>query len=226
MEASGRFVRPAGVKIEFIGNYQNELRASRKLMIVLPLALLLIFMILYLQFRAVSTTLSAFSGIAVAMAGGFIMIWCYNQPWFLDFHLFGAHLRDLFQIHTINMSVAIWVGFLALFGIATDDGVIIATYLDQSFNEKNPKTKEQIREATLAAGKRRVRPALMTSATTVIALLPVLTSSGRGADIMIPMAIPTFGGMLVVVISIFVVPVLYSYLKEASWKVEVDQVQG
>ena len=216
MEASGVFQRPPGVKIDFVGNYQNELRASRRLMIVLPLALILIFMILYLQFRAVSTTLFAFSGIAVAMGGGFIMIWCYNQPWFLDFHLFGVYWRDLFQIHPINMSVAIWVGFLALFGIATDDGVIIATYLDQSFKEKNPQTAAEIREATLAAGKRRVRPALMTSATTVIALLPVLTSSGRGADIMIPMAIPTFGGMIVVVISIFVVPVLYSFLREIT----------
>ena len=213
-EDEGQLKRPAGVEWEFTGNYQNELRANQKLIVVLPLSLLLIFLIIYLQFRKVSTSLLVFSGIAVAFSGGFLMIWLYGQESFLDFQIFGTNMRQLFQIHPINMSVAIWVGFLALFGIATDDGVIIATYLDQTFEKRKPKTIAEIREATLEAGKKRVRPALMTSATTVIALLPILTSTGKGSDIMIPMAIPTFGGMIIVVITIFVVPVLYSLIKE------------
>ena len=90
---------------------------------------LIIFVILYLQFNSVATTALVFSGIAVAWSGGFIMIWLYAQPWFLDFSLFGTSMRELFQVHPFNLSVAIWVGFLALFGIASDDGVVMATTL-------------------------------------------------------------------------------------------------
>jgi len=116
------------------------------------------------------------------------------------------------------LSVAVWVGFLALFGIVTDDGVIVATYLCQVFDRRKPKSIDDIRAATLEAGSRRVRPAVMTVATTVIALIPIFMSTGRGSDIMIPMAIPSFGGMLVVIITIFVVPVLYSPLQELKLK--------
>ena len=112
------------------------------------------------------------------------------------------------------MSVAVWVGFIALFGIATDDGVLIGTYLDQSIKRNQPKTIEEIRKAVVEAGRRRIKPAIMTSATTIIALLPVLTSTGRGADIMIPMAIPAFGGMLVAAITYFITPVLYCMREE------------
>ena len=132
----------------------------------------------------------------------------------MNFSFFGANLRDLFQMHTYNLSVAVWVGFLALFGIASDDGVIIATYLDQSFMRRKPTTVQEIRNATLIAGQRRARPALMTIATTVLALIPVLTSTGRGSDIMVPMAIPSFGGMVFAMITMFIVPVLYSWWEE------------
>jgi copper/silver efflux system protein len=137
-----------------------------------------------------------FSGIAVAWAGGFLMIWFYGQDWFANFSLFGVNMRELFQLHAINLSVAVWVGFLALFGIAVDDGVVMATYLKQSFDKAAPpKPWRSCARPPVAAGLRRVRPCLMTSATTILALLPVLTATGRGADIMIPMAIPSVGGM-------------------------------
>ena len=187
---------------------------ERKLRVVLPLALFVIFVILYLQFSRVSTTLLVFSGIAVAWAGGFLMIWLYGQPWFLDVSVLDTNLRDLFAVHPINLSVAIWVGFIALFGIATDDGVVIATYLDQSFEANPTQSVEEIRAATLAAGARRIRPCLMTTATTILALIPVLTSTGRGSDIMVPMAIPSFGGMCVELLTLFVVPVLYCAIAE------------
>jgi Cu(I)/Ag(I) efflux system membrane protein CusA/SilA len=218
--ASGEFTLPPGCSYAFAGTYENQVRSARKLRVVLPLALLVIFLILYLQFRSVVTSLLVFSGIAVAWAGGFLLIWLYGQGWFLDFSVFGVNLRDLFQIHPINLSVAVWVGFLALFGIATDDGVVMATYLRQSFEKRRPENRKEIRGAVVAAGTRRVRPCLMTSATTILALLPVLTSTGRGSDIMIPMAIPSFGGMLVVMISMFVVPVLYAWTNELRIKNE------
>ncbi len=206
---SGKFTLPAGVSYRFAGNYENQLRAQRMLSIVLPVALFIIFIILYLQFRAASIALLVFSGIAVAWAGGFVMIWLYGQPWFLDFSVLGENLRDLFAVHRINLSVAIWVGFLALFGIASDDGVVMTTYLRDVFAERKTRTLEQIREATIEAGLRRVRPCLMTTATTLLALVPVLTSTGRGSDIMVPMAIPVFGGMAVEVITMLVVPVVF-----------------
>ena len=127
-------------------------------------------------------------------------------------------MRDLFQLHTINLSVAVWVGFIALFGIATDDGVIMGTYLTQVFDKEKPKTVKAIRASVLQAGSKRVRPAMMTAATAIIALIPVLTATGKGADVVIPMAIPSFGGMLLQVMTMFVVPVLYSMWKENNLK--------
>ena len=136
--------------------------------------------------------------------------------------LFGDYFRQLFNMKTYNLSVAVWVGFLALFGIASDNGVVMATYLDQSFKERKPQTVKEIREATLAAGLRRVRPCLMTTATTILALLPILTSIGRGSDVMIPMALPSVGGMMVALITFFIVPVGYSWLKENELKEQIE----
>lgn len=205
----GKLKVPAGVSYRFAGNYENQVRASKRLAIVIPVALLCVFLILYLHFSSIALSLMVFMGVVIAFSGGFIMIGLYNEDWFLDVHILGTNLRDLFQINPINLSVAVWVGFLALFGIATDDGVLVGTYLQQSFKENEPQSVEEIRAAVLEAGSRRVRPAMMTTATTILALLPVLTSSGRGSDIMIPMAIPSFGGMLIQMITMFTVPVLY-----------------
>lgn len=211
---SGELTVPAGVSYRFSGSYENQVRAEKRLVIIIPLVLVIIFLILYFQFRRVSTSLFIFSGVAVAFAGAFIMIWLYGQPWFLNFDLFGVGIRETFQISPVNLSVAVWVGFIALFGVTTDDGVVMGTYLDQSFGKNKPATTEQVRAAVIEAGKRRIRPCLMTTATTIIALLPVLTSTGRGSDIMVPMAIPSVGGMTIEIISIFIVPVLYCWQQE------------
>ncbi|WP_372807911.1 efflux RND transporter permease subunit [Pontiella sp.] len=205
---------PAGVSYRFAGSYENQQRAAKTLSMVLPIALFAIFMLIYFQFKSVSTTLLIFSGVFIAWSGGFILLWLYGQPWFLDFSLLGTEMRNLFQVHVINLSVAVWVGFLALFGIATDDGVVMGTYLTQLFRDKPHTTKEEIRALVLEAGSRRVRACLMTTATTILALLPVLTSTGRGSDIMVPMAIPSFGGMLIEIVTMLVVPVLYCALQE------------
>ncbi len=211
---SGQLIVPAGLSFKFTGNYENQVRAEKRLAIIVPLVLLIIFLILYFQFKSVSTSLMIFSAIALAFSGAFLMLWLYGQDWFFNFALFDTNMRDLFQMKTVNLSVAVWVGFIALFGIATDDGVLIGTFLDQSFEKRKPKTVAEVRHAVTKAGLRRIKPALMTVATTVIALLPILSSTGRGADIMIPMAIPSFGGMCVAIISVFIVPVLYSLREE------------
>ena len=154
------------------------------------------------------------------------MLWLYGQGWFLNFSLIGVEMRDLFQLHTINLSVAVWVGFIALFGIATDDGVIMGTYLTQVFEREKPKTIADIKISILHAGEKRVRPAMMTAAVAVIALIPVLTATGKGSDVVIPMAIPSFGGMLLQVMTMFVVPVLYCMWKERALKKELKQLKS
>ncbi|MCP4268995.1 MAG: efflux RND transporter permease subunit, partial [Candidatus Brocadiaceae bacterium] len=122
-----------------------------------------------------------------------------------------------------NLSVAVWVGFIALFGIAVDDGVVIATYLDQTFKKRKIRSIADAREATIHAGLKRIRPCLMTSATTIIALMPILFSTGRGSDVMKPMAIPTVGGMAVVLIAIFIVPCCYCWLMELKLRREIKE---
>jgi Cu(I)/Ag(I) efflux system membrane protein CusA/SilA len=219
----GELVIPEGVNYHFAGSYESQERFVKRLRLILPIALFLIFLILYFQFKNVLTTFLVFAGIVVAWSGGFLLIWFYGQEWFLNVNFLGVNLRDLFQIHQINLSVAIWVGFLALFGIASDNGVVICTYLDQRFAGTTPASIDEVRRLTIEAATRRVRPALMTSATTILALLPVLTSTGRGADVMVPMAIPSFGGMMIQLLTIFMAPILYSIIKEVQFKGEMKK---
>ena len=223
---AGELVLPAGVSYIFTGNYENQIRATKRLLVVVPISLILIFLILYFQFGSVPVSLMTFSGIFVAFSGGFIMIWLYGQPWFLNFNVAGVNIHQLFQMGTINLSVAVWVGFIALFGIATDDGVIMGTYIHQVFAERKPSTIQEIRDAVAVAGLKRVRPAMMTASCAIIALLPILSSTGKGSDIMVPMAIPSFGGMIIQVMTMFVVPVLYSMWKEGNLKRELKRLKN
>ena len=211
---TGKIQLPKGVSYAFTGTYEQQEHAAKRLQIVIPVALMIILLILYFQFRSVTASLIHFSGVFVAFAGGFILIWLYGQPWFMDFTVCDVNMRTLFGMGTINLSVAVWVGFIALFGIATDDGVLMGTYIHQTFLTRNPQTKTDIIEAVVEAGKKRVRPAAMTTATTLIALLPVLSSTGKGADVMVPMSIPTFGGMMIQTMTMFVVPVLQCWWRE------------
>lgn len=215
---SGEISLSPGVTYKFAGNYENQLRATKRLLVVIPVSLLLILLLLYFQFKTITASFIHFSGVFVAFSGGFIMLWLYGQDWFMNFSLAGLNMRDLFQMHTVNLSVAVWVGFIALFGIATNDGVIMGTYIHQVFEESKPATVAEVRQAVLVAGKKRIRPAMMTTAVAVIALLPVLSSTGKGADIMVPMAIPTFGGMVIQVMTIFVVPLFQAIWREAEVK--------
>jgi Cu(I)/Ag(I) efflux system membrane protein CusA/SilA len=214
--SSGALVLPAGVSYKFAGNYEHQIRATKRLAIVIPISLMLILLLLYFQFQTVTASLIHFSGVFVAFAGGFIMLWLYGQGWFMNFSVAGINLREMFQMHTINLSVAVWVGFIALFGIATNDGVIMGTYIHQVFEERHPATVHDVREAVVSAGIKRVRPAMMTTAVAVIALLPVLSSTGKGSDIMIPMAIPMFGGMVIQVMTVFVVPLFQAIWRERA----------
>lgn len=218
----GTIALPEGVTYGFAGTYEQQVSAEKRLALVIPASLLLILLLLYFQFKTVTASLIHFSGVFVAFAGGFIMLWLYGQEWFLNFSVADVNMRDLFQMHTVNLSIAVWVGFIALFGIATNDGVLMGTYIHQVFEEKNPSSVSAVRDAVVNAGRKRVRPAMMTTAVAVIALLPVLTSTGKGAEIMIPMAIPAFGGMIIQVMTIFVVPLFQAIWRENAVKKQND----
>jgi len=174
---SGEFTIPPGVSYTFSGTFENHLHAQRTFSFIIPLVLIIILLLLYLQFRSISVSLMVFSSIAVAFSGGFILIWLYGQPWFMNVNLGFGNFRELFNMQTINLSVAVWVGFIALFGIATDDGVVMATYLKQSFKQQNPNDIKSIREVVVLAGRKRIRPCLISK--TSKEELTIKAESGR-----------------------------------------------
>lgn len=191
-QENGTLDLPTGYALKPVGSFQNQIEANHRLMWVIPLVIFINLFIIYLQFRQLPITVAVFAGIPVAFAGGMIFL----------------------AINAIEINTAVWVGFIALFGIAVDDGVVMATYLDQVFTRRRLATIEDIRNATAEAGMKRIRPCLMTTFTTIIALMPVMYSTGRGADVAKAMAWPVVGGMAVELLTLFVVPVLYAGFKE------------
>jgi Cu(I)/Ag(I) efflux system membrane protein CusA/SilA len=186
-QAEGTLTLPAGYALLPVGSFENQIEANRRLMVIIPIVILLDLLIIYLNFRNLPLTVIIFSQIPIAVGGGMIGLGIYG----------------------IEMNTAIWVGLIALIGIAEDDGVVIATYMEQLFARRPMRTVQDIREATVEAGRRRIRPCLMTAFTTFAALLPVMLATGRGADVARAMALPVFFGMFIELISLFVVPVLY-----------------
>jgi Cu(I)/Ag(I) efflux system membrane protein CusA/SilA len=191
-QQQGALTLPAGYSLLPVGSFQNQIEANRRLRIIIPLVILVDLLIIYLNFRNLPLTLIIFSQIPIAIFGGMI----------------GLGLFD------VEMNTAIWIGLIALIGIAEDDGVVIATYMEQLFARRPMRTIQDLRNATVEAGRRRIRPCLMTAFTTFAALLPVMLATGRGADVAKAMALPVFFGMFVELISLFVVPVLYCGYKE------------
>jgi Cu(I)/Ag(I) efflux system membrane protein CusA/SilA len=187
---------PAGYSLLPVGSFQNQIEANRRLMVIIPVVILVDLLIIYLNFRKLPLTLIIFSQIPIAFFGGMIGLGLYG----------------------IEMNTAIWVGLIALIGIAEDDGVVIATYMEQLFARRPLRTTQDIRNATVEAGRRRIRPCLMTAFTTFAALLPVMTATGRGADVARAMALPVFFGMFIELVSLFVVPVLYCGYMELRLK--------
>jgi Cu(I)/Ag(I) efflux system membrane protein CusA/SilA len=186
-QATGTLSLPAGYALLPVGSFQNQIEANRRLMVIIPIVIIVDLLIIYLNFRNFPLTLIIFTQIPIAFFGGMIGL-----------GLFG-----------IEMNTAIWVGLIALIGIAEDDGVVIATYMEQLFARRPLRTVNDLREATVEAGRRRIRPCLMTAFTTFAALLPVMLATGRGADVARAMALPVFFGMFIELVSLFIVPVLY-----------------
>ncbi|MHC4931417.1 MAG: efflux RND transporter permease subunit [Planctomycetota bacterium] len=206
---------PVGVGIEPAGRYEAQVRARKRFGVLIPICFALILFLLYLNFRRWSTVFNVFAALPVVIAGGLILIWAFPYLW--D----GAYAIGLVgqpSAGPIYITVAVVVGFIALLGIATDDGVMMATYLEQTFARRKVRSIREIRERVLEAGLRRVRPCLMTTFTTIIALMPILVSEGTGSDVAKPMAIPAVGGMVAELISLFIVPCVYALVKETRWR--------
>jgi len=186
-QTEGKLTLPAGYALLPVGSFQNQIEANRRLSIIIPIVILVDLLIIYLNFRNLALALIIFSQIPIAVCGGMIGLGVFG----------------------IEMNTAIWIGLIALIGIAEDDGVVIATYMEQLFEKRPPRSVQEIRDITLLAGRRRIRPCLMTAFTTFAALLPVMVATGRGADVARAMALPVFFGMFIELVSLFVVPVLY-----------------
>ena len=186
-QAAGTLTLPAGYALLPVGSFQNQIEANRRLLVIIPIVILLDLLIIYLNFRNLPLTLIIFSQVPIAVCGGMIGLGVFN----------------------VELNTAVWIGLIALIGIAEDDGVVIATYMEQLYAKRPPRTVQDIRDITLEAGRRRIRPCLMTAFTTFAALLPVMMATGRGSDVARAMALPVFFGMFIELVSLFVVPVLY-----------------
>jgi Cu(I)/Ag(I) efflux system membrane protein CusA/SilA len=194
--ASGELKFPPKSYYQWAGQFENQVRATNRLKWLIPLCLVLDFVLLYLGLGRWWVALLVFAGIFVATSGGFLML------------LFCG----------FNLSIAVWVGFIALFGVAEDDGVVMATYLGQVFERRCPNSVEDVRDMVVEAGMKRIRPCLMTTATTVIGLIPVFMADGRGSDVVRPMAIPSIGGMAMSLITLFIVPCIYCWVEECKFR--------
>lgn len=189
---------PTGYSFRWVGQYKEAQKANQRLSWIIPVAIMVILLLVFLHFRRLSTSLIVFAGLPLGAAGGVLMVRYW--PW-LQHLLTGDP-----QGPPIYMTVAVVVGFIALIGVLVDDGVVIGTYIQQLYKKEKPTDAAGIRRVVIEAGSRRIRPTLMTTVTTVVALIPVLLTTGRGSDVLQPMALPLVGGMVIELLTLFVVP--------------------
>jgi Cu(I)/Ag(I) efflux system membrane protein CusA/SilA len=194
---------PTGYTIEFDGQYKNQVRAKAKLMVVVPLVILVIFVLLYLTYADLKLVSVVMLAIPLSLIGGLIALYLAQY----------------------NFSVAVWVGFIALFGNAVETGVVIVLYLDQAVKKAQEKfqtlTSNQIELAILEGATKRLRPVLMTAFTSIIGLMPMLLSTGTGSEVQKPLAIVVVGGLITsVFMTMVVIPVLFGVVQQKSKNIE------
>ena len=192
---------PAGYTFQWSGEYEFQLRARKRLMLILPLVFSVIFLLLYLIFHSVMESLVLIFPTIYAMTGGLLLQWLLHY----------------------NFSVAVWVGYIALFGIAVETGVVMVLYLHEAF-EKHGHGMEKmtlldLEDAVIEGAVRRLRPKLMTVTAVLASLVPILWEAGIGSDVMKPIAAPIVGGMLTSTIHVLIlVPVFFLMMKEHAWR--------
>jgi Cu(I)/Ag(I) efflux system membrane protein CusA/SilA len=190
---------PAGYTYQWAGEYEFQLRARERLKIILPVVFSVIFLLLYMVFHSVTEAMVLIFPTFYAMTGGLILQWLLGY----------------------NFSVAVWVGYIALFGIAVETGVVMVVYLHESLDKRigsgHPLTNVDIHEAAIEGAVQRLRPKLMTVSAVLASLIPILWASGIGSDVMKPIAAPMVGGMITSTIHVLIlVPVFFVLMKERA----------
>ncbi|MCX8118471.1 MAG: CusA/CzcA family heavy metal efflux RND transporter [Desulfobacterota bacterium] len=191
---------PTGYFLTWSGQYEFQVRARERLKILMPIVFFVIFILLYLTFRSVSESIILMIAVLYALTGGIFLQYLLGY----------------------NFSVAVWVGYIALYGIAVETGVVMIIYLHEALNKRLMKgtvTPQDIHEATVEGSVLRLRPKLMTVGTTLISLLPLMWSTGVGADVMKPIAAPIIGGLVTSTIHVLIItPVIFALVKERALK--------
>jgi Cu(I)/Ag(I) efflux system membrane protein CusA/SilA len=194
-----------GTTLGWVGSYQYLQRAKERFKIIIPMTLLVIFVLLYLNFNSVSRSLLVLLTVPFSLIGGVVLL----------------SILNLFHLH-YNLSVAVWVGFIALAGVATEIGVIMIVYLEQALKSRHEKgilgNNEEIKEGIVEGAVKRVRPIVMTATAIIAGLLPILWSHGTGADVMKRIAVPMVGGMVsTTILTLFVIPAIYLLWKRRKF---------
>jgi Cu(I)/Ag(I) efflux system membrane protein CusA/SilA len=192
---------PAGYTYQWSGEYQFELRAKQRLKLILPIVFFVIFMLLYMVFHSVAEALVLIFPTIYALTGGLLLQWMLHY----------------------NFSVAVAVGYIALFGIAVETGVVMVVYLHEALEHKlqsgKPLTNQDVEDAAMEGAVQRLRPKLMTVIAVIASLAPILWETGVGSDVMKPIAAPIVGGMITSTIHVLIlVPVFFVMMKERALK--------
>jgi Cu(I)/Ag(I) efflux system membrane protein CusA/SilA len=190
--ADSRLALPPGATYRWVGRYEQKLKADAALRGIIAVSFSVMILLIYAGTRSwLITAIIIVCNAGVTTAGGFFLVW-----------LWGA-----------EMTTAVAIGFLVLLGVMFNDGILLGTYLQEQFRTP-PRDVAEVRRRVLLAGLRRRRPAVMTNATTLLSLIPVLWSTGRGAELMQPMVLPVVGGMIFDLVSLFSVPLYFSWYWE------------
>jgi Cu(I)/Ag(I) efflux system membrane protein CusA/SilA len=189
---------PAGYYVGWSGRWENQERARARLQIVLPIVLLVIFVLLYFTYHSVLEAAHVLLAVPFALTGGVYLLWLLGY----------------------NFSVAVWVGFIALFGTAVQTGVVMVIYLEEAVERKRRElggslTRVALRDAVMEGALLRLRPKVMTVSTVIAGLLPIMSSTRAGAEVMKPLAAPLLGGMVSSLVHVLIVtPVIFFWLRE------------
>jgi Cu(I)/Ag(I) efflux system membrane protein CusA/SilA len=201
---------PEGVHLEWSGEFEHQVRAARTLRFVFPAVIVLIFVILYLTYNDLADAGLMMLAVPEALAGGAFFMYLFPK------------IVNGWSAPPMDFSVAVWVGFIACFGMATETGIIMLVYLREAIEKRggleNIKSLEELRQAVIEGAVHRLRPKLLTEGVAIIAIFPMVFAKGVGGEILAPMALPVLGGLLISdeVVDLFL-PVRFYWVRRARW---------
>ena len=201
---------PEGYHLEWSGEFEHQLRAAKTLLIAFPAVILLIFLILYFTYKDIADASLIMLTLPEALAGGAFFLFFFPK------------IQNGWDAPPFDFSVAVWVGFIACFGMAAETGIIMMVYLREAIEKRggleNIKSIDELREAVLEGAVHRLRPKLLTEGVAILAIFPMVFSQGVGSEILAPMALPVLGGLLISdeVVDLFL-PVRFFWIRKARW---------